>query len=207
MARAGRPCGGGAQPNSRIEVAPVAGALGAEIHGVDLAQPLHEQTFAEIRHAFHQHGVVFFRDQAITPEQHLAFARRFGPVNVNRFFTPVPDHPEIAEVRKEPDQKRNIGELWHTDHSYDAVPALGSMLVARDVPDHGGDTMFASMHAAYDALSDGLKRTLEGLRAVHSSRHVFGAQAAYHGTDLQGRLRNPDNATRTTRPRTRCTRP
>ena len=125
--------------NSRIEVAPVSGALGAEIHGVDLARPLDDATFAAIRRAFHEHSVVFFRDQAITPEQHLAIARRFGPVNVDRFFTPVPGHPEIAEVRKEPDQKRNIGELWHTDHSYGQVPALGSMLVAREVPDHGGD--------------------------------------------------------------------
>lgn len=181
--------------NSRIEVAPVAGALGAEIHGVDLAQPMDDALFAEIRQAFHDHSVIFFRDQSITPEQHLAFARRFGPVNVNRFFTPVAGYPEIAEVRKEPDQKKNIGEVWHTDHSYDEVPALGSMLVARDVPAFGGDTMFASMYAAYDALSDGMKRTLEGLRAVHSSRHVFGHQAAYHHNDLKGRLHNPDAAT------------
>ena len=180
--------------NTRIEVAPVAGALGAEIHGVDLAK-LDDATFAEIRQAFHDHSVIFFRDQAITPEQHIAFARRFGPINVNRFFTQVAGHPEIAEVRKEPDQKKNIGEVWHTDHSYDQVPALGSMLVAREVPDHGGDTMFASMYAAYDALSDGLKRTLEGLRAIHSSRHVFGRDAAYHGNDLKGRLHNPDAAT------------
>ncbi|HEV7268923.1 MAG TPA: TauD/TfdA family dioxygenase [Falsiroseomonas sp.] len=181
--------------NTRIEVAPIAGALGAEIHGVDVSRPMDDALFAEIRQAFHDHSVIFFRDQAITPEQHIVFARRFGPVNVNRFFTAVPGYPEIAEVRKEPEQKKNIGETWHTDHSYDKVPALGSMLVARDVPDHGGDTMFASMHAAYDALSDGLKRTLEGLRAVHSSRHVFGPEARYHDTDLKGRLHNPDAAT------------
>jgi taurine dioxygenase len=181
--------------NSRIEVAPIAGALGAEIGGVDLSKPLDGAIFSEIRQAFHDHSVIFFRDQHITPEQHIAFARRFGPINVNRFFTAVPGHPEISEVRKEPEQKKNIGEVWHTDHSYDQVPALGSMLVARDVPDHGGDTMFASMYAAYDALSDGLKRTLEGLRAVHSSRHIFGRDAAYHGNDLKDRLHNPDAAT------------
>jgi taurine dioxygenase len=181
--------------NTRIEIAPVAGALGAEILGVDLTAPLDDALFAEIRQAFHDHSVIFFRDQHITPDQHIAFARRFGPINVNRFFTAVPGHPEIAEVRKEPDQKKNIGEAWHTDHSYDEIPALGSMLVAREVPDHGGDTMFASMHAAYEALSPGLQRTLEGLRATHSSRHVFGAEARYHGTDLKGRLHNPDAAT------------
>lgn len=180
--------------STRIEVAPVAGAIGAEIRGVDLAR-LDDATFAEIRQAFRDHGVIFFRDQDITPEQHIALARRFGPINVNRFFTPVAGHPEIAEVRKEPDQRKNIGEVWHTDHSYDQVPALGSLLVAREVPEFGGDTMFASMYAAYDALSDGLKRTLEGLRAVHSSRHVFGHDAAYHHSDLKGRLHNPDAAT------------
>jgi len=181
--------------NSRIEVAPVAGALGAEILGVDLSRPLDDASFADILQAFHDHSVIFFRDQEITPEQHITFARRFGPINVNRFFTPVPGHPEIAEVRKEPDQKKNIGETWHTDHSYDEIPALGSMLVAREVPDHGGDTMFASMYAAYEALSEGMKRTLEPLRAIHSSRHIFGHAAGYHGTDLKGRLHKPEDAT------------
>jgi taurine dioxygenase len=181
--------------NAAIEVHPIAGALGAEILGVDLSQPLPDATFRDIRQAFLDHGVIFFRDQRITPEQHIAFAERFGPINVNRFFTPVPGYPQIAEVRKEPDQKRNIGDVWHTDHSYDEVPALGSMLVAREVPDHGGDTMFASMYLAYETLSDGLKRTLERLRAIHSSRHVFGANAAYHGNDLKSRLHNPELAT------------
>jgi taurine dioxygenase len=183
--------------NGGMRVEPVAGALGAEIHGVDLARGLSDDEFAMIRQAFHDHAAIFFRDQEITPEQHVALARRFGPINVNRFFTPVEGHPEIAEVRKEPDQKKNIGEAWHTDHSYDQVPALGSMLLAREVPDHGGDTMFASMYLAYEALSDGFKRMLEGLRAVHSSRHVFGHGAAYKGTDLEGRLHNPDAATQT----------
>lgn len=181
--------------NSPIEVAPVAGALGAEILGVDLSRPLDDATFQDIRQAFRDHAVIFFRDQRITPEQHIAFARRFGPINVNRFFTPVAGHPEIAEVRKEPDQKKNIGETWHTDHSYDEIPALGSMLVAREVPDHGGDTMFASMYAAYDALSEGMKRTLAPLRALHSSRHIFGHGAGYHHNDLKGRLHNAADAT------------
>src|SRR5947209_7995025 len=101
----------------------------------------------------------------------------------------------IAEVRKEPDQQRNIGNGWHTDHSYDEAPALGSMLYAREVPTTGGDTLFASMYAAYDALSDGLKATLEGLKAVHSSRHVFGPAAAARRGDLDGRIRNPELAT------------
>jgi taurine dioxygenase len=165
--------------NSCLEVRPTSGALGAEIVGVDLSQALDQTVIEEIRSAFHEHGVVFFRDQDLTPEQHIAFAERLGTININRFFKAAAGYPEIAEVRKEPDQKTNIGGDWHTDHSYDQIPALGSILLARDVPPRGGDTMFASMSLAYYGLSDGLKSTLSGLRAVHSSRHVFGAKTNY----------------------------
>jgi taurine dioxygenase len=181
--------------NSSIDVQPLSGGLGAEILGIDLAAPMAPGAFDEIRRSFAQYCVIFFRDQKLTPEQHIAFAERFGPINVNRFFTPVAGYPQIAEVRKEPDQQRNIGEVWHTDHSYDLVPALGSVLLAREVPPRGGDTMFSNMYLAYETLSDGYKRMLEGLRAVHSSRHIFGANAGYHGNDLKGRLHNPDLAT------------
>lgn len=180
--------------NSHFDVRPTSGALGAEIHGVDLARPLSQAETDEIRGALNEYGVIFFRDQKITPEEHIAFAGRFAPINVNRFFKAMPGHPEIAEVRKEPDQKRNIGGGWHTDHSYDQIPALGSILLAREVPPRGGDTMFASMSLAYEALSDGLKQTLDGLRAVHSSRHVFGAEAAY-AKDTVGRIGNAELAT------------
>ena len=156
-----------------MDIQPISAALGAEIHGVDLAGELSEAGFGEIRAALWRHGVIFFRDQDLTPEQHLAFARRWGEINVNRFFQAVEGYPMIAEVRKEPHQAHNIGGDWHTDHSYDQVPALGSVLYAREVPELGGDTLFASMAKAYEALSDGLKATLAGLRALHSSRHVF----------------------------------
>ena len=158
-----------------VRVTPLSTAVGAEISGVDLTAALPELALAEIRHAFGEHGVIFFRDQQLTPEQHLGFARRFGGIDINRFFATVPGYPMIAEVRKEPEQRQNIGNGWHTDHSYDPAPAMGSMLYAREVPTAGGDTLFASMYAAHDALSDGLKATLDGLRALHSSRHVFGA--------------------------------
>ncbi len=184
--------------DERIEVRPISGALGAEIHGVDLAQALDDAQFAEIRQAFHDFGVIFFRDQTLTPEQHLAFARRWGDINVNRFFAAVEGYPLIAQVLKEPDQKKNIGGGWHTDHSYDLAPALGSILYAREVPPTGGDTQFASMYLAYETLSEGLKATLEGLRAVHSSRHVFGPKAARYqdpANDLTSRIGNPERAT------------
>jgi taurine dioxygenase len=178
-----------------IRVAPLSAHVGAEIDGVDLAAPVSDPAMAEIRDAFGEYGVVFFRDQPLTPEQHVAFAERFAPIDINRFFAAVPGYPMIAEVRKEPEQIRNIGGGWHTDHSYDEAPALGSMLYAREVPQTGGDTLFASMYAACDALSDGLKATLETLRACHSSRHVFGPEAMARRGDLNGRIGNPELAT------------
>jgi taurine dioxygenase len=178
-----------------IAVRPVSTAVGAEILGLDLADTLPDATIDAIRHALFQHGVVFFRDQKLTPDQHVAFAQRFGAINVNRFFKTVDGYPMIAEVRKEPDQVGNIGGGWHTDHSYDQAPAMGSILYAREVPETGGDTLFASMYVAYDALSDGLKRTLESLQALHSSRHVFGVEAYAGRGDLKGRYLNPEAAT------------
>jgi taurine dioxygenase len=172
---------------SSIEVRPAGGAVGAEILGADLGAPLSRQALGTVKRALADDGVVFFRDQSLTPSQHIGFARQFGAINVNRFFAHVDGYPEIALVAKEPHQTKNIGGGWHTDHSYDAVPALGSVLYALEVPPTGGDTLFANMCKAYDALSDGLKRTLSGLRAVHSSRHVFGAVRE----GMEGRIGNP----------------
>jgi taurine dioxygenase len=176
--------------SNAVEVRPVGGAVGAEITGVDLAKPLAPEIRDMIRKTLADRGVVFFRAQSLTPDQHIARARQFGDINVNRFFAHAEGYPEIALVVKEPEQTKNIGGGWHTDHSYDQIPALGSMLYAREVPPTGGDTLFASMYAAYDALSDGLKAMLAGLRAVHSSRHVFGKVT----DEMQGRYRNPEAA-------------
>jgi len=180
---------------SQILVHPASANVGAEISGVDLAQGLPAEVFDEIRRALFEFGVVFFRDQELTPEQHVAFARQFGDINVNRFFTPVHGYPMIAEIRKEPEHQQNIGGNWHTDHSYDLAPAMGSLLYAREVPATGGDTLFASMYAAYDALSSGLQRTLEGLQALHSSRHVFGVATYGQRGDLRDRVANSEAAT------------
>ena len=149
-----------------------------------------------LRAALRDHGVIFFREQRLTPEQHIEFARQWADIDVNRFFTPVPGYPEIAEVRKEPDQVTNIGGGWHTDHSYDLEPAMGSILLARELPPRGGDTLFASMTAAFDALSPGLKRMLRGMSAVHSSQHVFGARSGYSkNPEIKGRIGNADKVT------------
>lgn len=165
-----------------VRVEKVTGGCGAEIQGVDLVR-LSEPEMDAIREAYVEHGVIFFRDQTITPEQHIAFAQRWGEIDINRFFPANHQHREIAEVRKEKAQTTNIGGGWHTDHSYDEIPAMGSILVARELPEQGGDTLFANMYAAYQGLSEGLKRTLEGLRAVHSNERVFGAAGLYKKSD------------------------
>jgi len=179
---------------ARIELTPANSAVGAFVDNVCLADGLNDDVVQELLDAHAQFGVLFFRDQQLSPEQHIALAEGLGKINVNRFFTPVADHPQIAEVRKEPEQTSNIGGGWHTDHSYDQIPALGSILYALELPEQGGDTLFASTYAAYDALSPGLQEMLAGLSAVHSSRHVFGASAD-RPADLSERLGNVEAAT------------
>lgn len=182
--------------SNSLEIRPSGGGVGAFVDNIDLAV-LDAGQAEQLKSALGDYGVLFFRGQEMTTDQHLAMAEHFGGVNVNRFFAHVPEEPRIAEVRKEPDQKANIGGGWHTDHSYDQIPAMGSILLARETPPLGGDTVFANMYSAYETLSDGLKATLEGLNAVHSSRHVFGKNANYKrgGRDVGDRLGNEDAAT------------
>lgn len=175
-----------------MQITPTSNSVGAEISDVDLRE-ISDDELAQITEAWSDHGVLFFRDQHLSPEDHIGFAERFGSININRFFKAVDGHPEIAEVLKEADQTRNIGGGWHTDHSYDIEPAKGSILYAHEIPPVGGDTLFAGMGAAYDALSDDFQSMLRGLRAVHSSRHVFGAHTkATEG--VEGRIGNADQA-------------
>ena len=174
-----------------MDIRPLTGSLGAEIIGADIKD---SAQFGDIEAAFAKYSVIVLRGQAITPEDHLDFARRFGPINVNRFFKPVDGHPEIATVLKEKDQKQAVGEGWHTDHSYDDVPAMGSILHAIEMPPYGGDTLFVSMGAAYDALSETMKKFLGELTAVHSSRHAFGAATQDSEAAKTGRFRNADAA-------------
>ncbi|MFT4627733.1 MAG: taurine dioxygenase [Myxococcota bacterium] len=159
-----------------MQIQPHPGA-GVEIRGVELAT-LDDATFAAIRAQFVEHGLVFFRDQALTEADHIAFARRLGTINVNRFFPHLPEFPEIAVVAKEPTDRGNVGGGWHTDHSYDREPALGSVLVARELPPAGGDTWFVSMYDAFERLPPELKERLRGMEAVHSAKHIFGSRGA-----------------------------
>lgn len=171
-----------------MEIQPVSAAVGAEVHDVDL-RTIDDAQLAEIEAAWATYGVLFFRNQELAPEDHIAFAKRLAPIDVNQFFQPVEGHAEIAEVRKEPDQRANIGGGWHTDHTYDAVPARGSILVAREVPPFGGDTRFAGVAAAYAALSDGMKEMLRSLEADHTNEHIFGASSK-HAREVGHRLMN-----------------
>jgi taurine dioxygenase len=148
---------------------------GVEVRGLELAA-LSPADAAELHVQFGHHGLCVFRDigASFGPEEHAALARRFGEINVNRFFPQVEGHTGIAKVEKAATQRTNIGGTFHADHTYDLAPALGSILVARKLPAAGGDTLFANMYAAYDSLPEAMKARLVGLRAVHSTRHAFG---------------------------------
>jgi taurine dioxygenase len=156
-----------------LKIRRIAGALGAEISGVDLSRPLSDGVVAAIRQALVHHQVIFFRDQDLTPAQQVAFGARFGPLNIHPYVAGMADHPEIMEIIKEPEDRVNFGGGWHSDMSFLERPAIGSILYALEVPDYGGDTLFASQAAAYDALSPGLKATLETLNAVHSASREY----------------------------------
>ncbi len=154
------------EPRRSIEVRPATAVVGAELVGVDLTGTLDDETVGEIRAALDRHLVVFLRDQPITPAQHLAFARRFGAISVAPFGPKHPDNPEVTVL----DQQTPKGEgadNWHTDNTFMASPPMGSILRAVQLPSLGGDTLWASMYAAYEALSSSLQRMLDGLHAAH----------------------------------------
>ena len=176
-----------------MQFEPASDAVGAICSGVQL-KSLTDGEFEAIQEAFYDRGVVFFLEQEMTPEEHIEFAERWAEIDINRFFSPVPGYPQIAQVLKEPDQTKNIGGGWHTDHSYDQVPAMGSILRAIELPESGGDTLFASVQAAYDGLADEDKELIEPLRGTHSSRQIFGYGAEEAG-EVGDRFVNADQAT------------
>ena len=172
---------------------------GAVVSNLQLAT-MTDTELAELRNAFTEYGLLFFRDQDLPPQEHLRFANRFGSIVVNKFFKTSADSPQIAEVRKEKTQQTNIGGGWHTDHSYDVIPAMGSILVARTLPETGGDTQFANLAAAYDSLPNDLKTKIEGLRAIHSNTHLYGENGLYRLTDLNEQLGGMDRVGDATHP-------
>jgi taurine dioxygenase len=150
----------------RIEVKPVSGALGAEIGKVNLGR-LDDETFAEIKAAWLEHLVIFFRDQNITPEQQIGFARRFGEIHHHPFMKGMDDYPDILEIIKEEGDTKAFGEVWHTDQMFNPKPAMATMLYAKETPDAGGDTMFANMYLAYESLSAPMKALLGGVKTYN----------------------------------------
>jgi taurine dioxygenase len=152
-----------------IEVRPIAGALGAEIHGVDISQPLAGEVAAEIRRAFLDHLVIFFRGQTLTPQGQLAFARQFGEPMEYPQLKGLPECPLITPVIKLEHERMNFGGIWHSDTAYLERPPMGSMLYALELPPYGGDTLFANQYLAYETLSEGLRETLASLVGINTS--------------------------------------
>jgi taurine dioxygenase len=152
-----------------IGVHPISGAIGAEISGVDLAGDIDDDTVAAIRRAWLDHLVIFFRDQPLPPARFLGLAKRFGAVIEYPFVKGIDGFPEIIPVAKLEHEKVNFGGLWHSDTAYLEAPPMATMLIGREVPPFGGDTLFSNMYLAYETLSEGMKRLLENLVAVNSS--------------------------------------
>lgn len=172
--------------NQTFDIRPFAGQVGAEVLGLDLTKPLNHSDFSRVHQAHLAHHVLVFRDQRITPEQQIAFSRRFGnlQIHVLKQFL-LPGHPEILIVSNIVENGRPVGlgdagKYWHSDLSYKALPSLGSMLHAQELPSEGGDTLFADMHKAWDTLPAHLRKAVEGRQAVHSytARYSEGKNAA-----------------------------
>lgn len=157
----------------RITVKPVTTRIGAEIEGVDLLTPVDDQTHREIRQALKAHCVIFFRDQKLDHESHKAFGRQFGDLHVHPAIPGPEGHPEILPIHTDEKSSYIAGERWHSDVSCEEEPPLGSILYLHTVPDYGGDTLFSSMYAAYDALSDRMKEYLNGLTARHDGEQQY----------------------------------
>jgi taurine dioxygenase len=174
--------------NSQIEVRPIAGSIGAEIHNVDVSEDLDAATIADIRKALLEHCVIFFRDQKLDAERHKAFTRRFGEIFIHPNYKGMQADPEIIVITREPGDKKIVGEEWHADTTMMPEPPMGAILYAIEVPPYGGDTLFANQYQAYEALSDGMKQMLCGLEALHSDRKVAGPAAnknAYRATKVR----------------------
>ena len=159
--------------DSSLRIKPIAGALGAEISGVDLSTASHSQIHA-IREAFNAYHVLVFRDQQLSPRQQKRFAQQFGSLETHPYINGLEGDPEVVAIIKERDEKINFGGGWHTDMSFLPKPPLGSLLYALEVPEYGGDTLFSNQHAAYMALSDTMKAIVDDLVGVHSAASQYG---------------------------------
>ena len=173
------------QRRSPLSIYPLNPVIGAELHGLDLRDELADEDVRAVKDALDRHQVVFFRDQSITPEQQLAFGRRFGELHVHPAAPSLlAGHPEILVIHADESSKHVAGENWHSDVSCDPEPPMGSILYMHELPPVGGDTLFASMYAAYEALSEPMKRFLAPLTARHEGEHVYRGR---YGVDDKGK--------------------
>lgn len=152
-----------------MKITPLSGIIGAEIEGINLAEPLASVTVKRIRKAFLDNQVLVFPNQELTPKQHLAFARKFGKADIYPFLKSIEGVPQVIEILKAEKDTSNFGKHWHSDTTYMPKPNMGTMLYALEVPSPGGDTMFADMYRAYDTLSNGMKKVLKGVTGLYSS--------------------------------------
>jgi taurine dioxygenase len=156
-------------PNTPFEIRPIAGALGAELQGITLTGDLPDATIAAIRQALLDHLVIFFRDQDLPLDRFLGFARRFGTPIEYPFVKGIEGFPEIINVAKLEHETVNFGGVWHSDTTYLEQPPMATLLIGREVPDAGGDTLFANQYLAYETLSPKLRELLAGLKGISSS--------------------------------------
>ena len=177
---------------SRLEIRPLSSALGAEIFGVDLAEPLDEEMVRALRAALLEHVVIFFRDQELSPHDLLALARRFGEVIEYPLVKGLPECPLVLPVIKEPEERSNFGGVWHSDTAYLERPAMASLLYALETPPAGGDTMFANMYLAYESLSEGMRRLLDGLKAVNVAGKAVALQTREGMHSKRGTAADPE---------------
>ncbi|MEE2692596.1 MAG: TauD/TfdA family dioxygenase [Pseudomonadota bacterium] len=163
----------GGEAYAHIRVKKLTAVIGAEIEGVDIGAGLTPALVDEIKRAFHENLVIFFRDQHLSHDQHVAFGRLFGELHCHPAAPSEPGRPELMIIAADENSSRANGEAWHTDVSCEEEPPLGSILYIKETPPVGGDTLFANMYAAYEALSPQMKTYLEGLKAVHDGEHVY----------------------------------
>jgi taurine dioxygenase len=152
---------------------PLSPTIGAEVHGIDVGSDLSDDTIATLRQGLLDHKVLFFRDQHVTTEQHLAFGRRFGELEIHPVTPAQQEHREVLVIRHD-ENRRGVENTWHSDVTWRPEPSLGSILRAREVPPVGGDTLFADMQAAYEGLPADIREEIDGLTAIHDFTRVFG---------------------------------
>jgi len=179
--------------NSKIEVRPISGSIGAEIHNVDIGTNLTDETVADIRKALNEHCVIFFRNQKLDVAQHKAFVRRFGEIFIHPNFKGTQADPEVVNINRMPGDTYIVGEEWHTDTTMTPEPPMAAVLYALECPPYGGDTLFANQYRAYDTLSDGMKKLIAPLKGIHSDRKVAGPAAKAQDAGRTTKTRTDDN--------------